>query len=125
MEQSAITSENPRKRKVSVLDVIGEPKPIQGDGDVIDVNAERSKVAEAIDGGDMVRITKGIVRVHKNIYTDKCPVSAEVDAGIRALTLSHSETIDIVFTIPRQLLAKSDMICCILENSTMSVTAFD
>jgi len=56
------------KRKFSVLDIIGEPIPRIA-GDAVDVDAEPAVLTEALGSGNMLRVSKGEVRVHQRIYS--------------------------------------------------------
>jgi len=118
------TGKTPIKRKASVLDWIAEPRPTTPPR-VINDDIVPPMIVEALDNGDMLRITKGEMKIDRRVYNQFSPVYAEEHEGLPDLPLSSTVNVDLVFTIPRALLQRTQMICCVIEETVMTVTAFD
>ncbi len=127
--------ESPKqKRKQSVLDWLGEPRPTTPIYDETPINEPPPTTAisadilppvimEALDNGDMLRISNGEIQVKRRVYNQFSPVSG--DDGLAALPMLATDNVDLVFTLPRALLERTQMICCVIEESTMAVRGFN
>jgi hypothetical protein len=110
------------KRKASVLDEIGEPRPTSK---FIPVDTLSSLIMDTLDGGNMVRITNGQINVKRKIFAEFSPVSGEEHLDFMSSPLVDSDYVDIVFTLPRALIERSGMISCVIHESMMTMTAFN
>ena len=84
----------------------------------VDIDHNPSVITDALESGDMLRVKKGDVRVHKKIFDYTSTISPPFDSSV-------TELVDIVFTVPTFVVQRSGMICCCIENTVVSVTAYD